>query len=78
MIAECRFSPLEHTPSWSRDASQDRAAIGRGTRSIQIALALYLLPVLVVVLALGSLGMVALGLGRLLGHSGTKAYGWHE
>jgi hypothetical protein len=32
----------------------------------------------VVVLALGSLGMVALGLGRLLGHSGTKAYGWHE
>ena len=39
---------------------------GRAGRSIQVALALYLLPVLLVVLAVGGAGMLVLGIGRTL------------
>ena len=35
-------------------------------RLIQIALALYLIPALLVVLAVGSVGIMAVGVGRLL------------
>ena len=43
-----------------------QAAIDRVGRLIQASLALYLLPVLLVVLAVGGVGMVVLGCSRLL------------
>ncbi len=44
-----------------RSAASDRLG-----RSIQIALAFYLLPVLLVVLAIGGLGILIVGLGQFL------------
>jgi nitrate reductase NapE component len=49
-------------------ASQDRRSVAsdHAGRLIQIALALYLIPALVVVLAVGGVGMMVLMVGRLV------------
>ncbi len=49
-----------------RDMKQSPAASRLAGRIIQVGLALYLLPALMVVLAVGGLGMLILAGGRLL------------
>jgi hypothetical protein len=66
MITEqrsARLRPIAHL-----SASQDRRPIAcdHAGRLIQIALALYLIPALLVVLAMGGVGMMVLVVGRFV------------
>jgi hypothetical protein len=65
MIAEQRSARLRNAarvsaPHESRSVTGDQAS-----RLIQIALALYLVPALLIVLAVGGVGMIVLAVGRL-------------
>ena len=66
MMAEQRSVRLR--PSARLSASRDRrsGASDHAGRFIQIALALYLIPALLVVLAVGGIGMMVLVVGRLV------------
>lgn len=66
MITEQRSARLR--PIVRLSASPDRRPIAsdHAGRLIQIALALYLIPALLVVLAVGSVGMMVLMVGRLV------------
>ena len=65
MITDQRSARLRNVVRLS--ASQDSRSVtsDHAGRLIQIALALYLLPVLLVVLAVGGVGMLVLAVGRL-------------
>jgi hypothetical protein len=66
MITEQRSTRLR--PIARLSASRDRRPVAsdRAGRLIQIALALYLIPALLVVLAVGGVGMTMLAVGRLV------------
>ncbi len=66
MITEQRSARLR--PIARLSTSQDRRPVAsdHAGRLIQIALALYLMPALLVVLALGGVGMLVLVVGRLV------------
>jgi nitrate reductase NapE component len=66
MMTEQRSARLR--PIARLSASQDRRSVAsdHAGRLIQIALALYLIPALVVVLAVGGVGMMVLMVGRLV------------
>ncbi len=66
MITEQRSARLRPIPRLS--PSQDRRPVASdyAGRLVQIALALYLIPALLVVLAVGGVGMTVLVVGRLV------------
>lgn len=66
MITEERSAKLR--PIVRLSTSQDRCSVAsdHAGRLIQIALALYLMPALLVVLAVGGIGMGVLAVGRLV------------
>lgn len=67
MIVQQRLPRLKNAACLRRlHATMDKhtVAIDRTGRLIQIFLALYLIPVLLVVLAVGGLGMLVLGIGQ--------------
>lgn len=66
MITLLRLSRRKRTARPSDLYEKAPDAINRFGRLIQISLALYLLPVLLVVLAVGGVGMVVIGCSRLL------------
>ncbi len=73
MIVDKRLPQVMRTPRPSGSFAKSSVAIGRTGRLIQVALALYLIPVFLIVLAMGSLGMLVLGTARLFGAMETVA-----
>ena len=65
MIAQQQSPRLRNTARLRMSTDKRTVAIDRTGRLIQIVLALYLIPVLLVVLAVGALGMLVLAVGRL-------------
>ena len=66
MITLQRLSRTKNAARPSELYEKSPTAIDRFGRLIQISLALYLLPVLLVVLAVGGVGIAVLGCGRLM------------
>jgi hypothetical protein len=65
MITTRRFIGMRKATQISVGPAEDSAVSDRAVRVIHVVLALYLLPALLVVLALGGLGMVVVGVGRV-------------
>jgi hypothetical protein len=65
MITQSRFARFRATARTCTATSEPPSDRNLGGRLIQIALAIYLLPALLVVLVVGAVGMLVIAVGRL-------------
>jgi hypothetical protein len=65
MITEQRSARLSRTELWYKSQDNRSVTSDHAGRLIQIALAVYLIPALLVVLAVGGVGMMVLAVSRL-------------
>ena len=61
----CPCAPIARIQCWVTGWSRPSMGPGLISRSIQVLLALYLLPVLLVVLVIGAVGLLIVGLARI-------------